>query len=99
MKEILTLVPIAGHLFGAMMLEIIIGKSLIEFISKAMIWENYQWYRRMKGGYWEHWQMQDHIKWTLWTRPSSWPESWKEIGRPALAKEKWAGGIIEAEQY
>ena len=99
MKEILTFIAIAGLLFGATMLVIIIGKSLIEFVSKAMIWENYRWYRRHKGGYWEHWQIQDHLGWTLWTRPSDWPKSWKEIGRPACAEERWAGGVIETEQY
>ena len=98
-EEIITMIAIAGLLFSAVTLLIKVGQSLFDFISKAIILKNYRWYRRHKGGYWEHWRMQSHIKWTLWTRPEDWPANWKEIGRPALAEEKWAGGIIETEQY
>jgi hypothetical protein len=99
MKDVLVFIGIIALVFGASQIIINFGKIAYDEISKLVIWQNYRWYRRWKGGLWEHWQMQPHIKWTLWTRPADWPKEWVEIGRPALAENREDNGVIESEQW
>jgi hypothetical protein len=99
MTDVLAFIGIAALLFGVVSFFIKFGEIVYDEFSKLLIWQNYRWYRRHKGGVLEHWQMQPHIKWTLWTRPSDWPKEWVEIDRPALAENREEGRVIESENW
>ncbi|GEM_PF-6833113 len=99
MEKALQFIGFVALMFGAISLIIKFGEVVYNATSRLLLWENYRWYRRRKGGAWEHWQMQSHLGWTLWTRPSDWPKEWVEIGRPALAEDREDGGVIESENW